>query len=101
VTQGELEDRLSRVPILAIGADEWAESEAALEVAARHATQLSGEIVVVRGDSGWIVVEEPEPETRLLRLLPDEGSVQRFVARRLEAYERMWDGCGCKIDYYA
>jgi hypothetical protein len=22
------------------------------------------------------------------------------VQRRLEQYERMWDGCGCRIDYY-
>ena len=24
-----------------------------------------------------------------------------FVDDRLAAYERMWDGCGCKIDYFA
>ena len=25
----------------------------------------------------------------------------RFVAERMDQYERMWDGCGCRIDYYS
>jgi hypothetical protein len=32
--------------------------------------------------------------------LGDEDEVRRFVRERLEAYDRMWDGCGCKVDYY-
>jgi len=24
-----------------------------------------------------------------------------FVKDRLDFYERKWDGCGCKIDYYS
>jgi hypothetical protein len=25
---------------------------------------------------------------------------QEFVTDRLAVYEKMWDGCGCKVDYY-
>ena len=25
---------------------------------------------------------------------------QEFVRDRLSVYEKMWDGCGCKVDYY-
>lgn len=25
---------------------------------------------------------------------------EEFIKNRLKMYERMWDGCGCKIDYY-
>jgi len=23
-----------------------------------------------------------------------------FIDERMETYDRMWDGCGCKVDYY-
>ena len=35
----------------------------------------------------------------VLRPLAEE-SVAEFVAQRQATYDRMWDGCGCKIDYY-
>ena len=25
---------------------------------------------------------------------------KKFVRDRLDTYDRMWDGCGCKIDYF-
>jgi len=25
---------------------------------------------------------------------------EEFIKERLEIYNRMWDGCGCKVDYY-
>jgi hypothetical protein len=45
-------------------------------------------------------LEQPSAGERVLRRLSDAEEAQRFVKGRLEAYERMWDGCGCKIDYY-
>jgi hypothetical protein len=36
----------------------------------------------------------------VIRRLADEAAAARFVADRLATYERMWDGCGCRIDYY-
>jgi len=54
----------------------------------------------VRGRAGLAAVERPGAGRRVVRPLPDEEAVRRFVADRLTAYERMWDGCGCKIDYY-
>ena len=28
-------------------------------------------------------------------------TAERFVEDRLSDYERMWDGCGCKIEYHS
>ena len=44
-------------------------------------------------------VEAPSKAARVARLLGGEAEVRAFVAKRLEEYERMWDGCGVKIDY--
>ena len=45
-------------------------------------------------------VEQPEPGKRALRRLAAD-EVDDFVRDRLAIYERMWDGCGCRVDYYA
>ncbi len=36
----------------------------------------------------------------ILRLFPGEPDLNAFLKRRIDIYERMWDGCGCKVDYY-
>ena len=64
-------------------------------------THIAGKIRILRvGDR--ILVQEQEPETRnlILREFPSQGEAEKFVEDRLETYDRMWDGCGCKIDYH-
>jgi len=34
------------------------------------------------------------------RLLGDAEEARAFVERRMEEYERMWDGCGVKVEYF-
>jgi len=49
---------------------------------------------------GHVLVQEQTSEGEvLLRRLSSRDSAEEFVEHRLTAYERMWDGCGCKIDY--
>ena len=37
----------------------------------------------------------------LVHEVGSEAAAQRVVDDRLATYERMWDGCGCKVDYRA
>ena len=63
-------------------------------------TCLAGRIRVLLLD-GVILVQERTPKGQILvRRLADEGTAHRFVDDRLAVYERMWDGCGCKVDYF-
>jgi hypothetical protein len=100
VTVEELSRRLERDTIARLGAAEWEDVRSAFEEAERHKTFLAGDLVIVRDDRGPIAVEEPSSGERVLRRLADEGEVRRFVKERLETYERMWDGCGCTVEYY-
>jgi hypothetical protein len=72
----------------------------AAEILREDDTGLAGPIRVLRLDRR-ILVQEQEPRTSsvLVRELPSREAAERFVAERLDAYERMWDGCGCRIDY--
>jgi hypothetical protein len=36
----------------------------------------------------------------VIRRLTGAGEARALVARRLETYDKMWDGCGCKVDYH-
>jgi len=100
MTAEELNRRLREQRIVAMPADEWAELAVFCEIVERHDTLVAGELLIVRCDAGLAAVEQPAPQERVLRLLSDAEEARVFVEARLEAYERMWDGCGCKVDYY-
>lgn len=56
-------------------------------------TGLAGQILLVQGPgSSWAIVEEPEPNQRVVRPLASEAEARALIADRLAAYERMWDG---------
>jgi hypothetical protein len=101
MTADELNRRLRSERIVPMPAAQWADLADKFEEIQRHDTLVAGHLLIVRGEAGLAAVEQPSPDERVVRLLSDEEEAHRFVADRLEQYERMWDGCGCKVDYYA
>jgi len=62
-------------------------------------TCLAGRIRILVLD-GVVMVQEQTQEGRILiRRLESEDAARLLVDGRLASYERMWDGCGCKVDY--
>lgn len=98
---GSLERRLARERIVVLSSDEWQRVAGRFEVVERHDTKLAGLLLLVRDRSGLAAVEQPDPARRVIRRLGGEEQARAFIRDRLETYDRMWDGCGCKIDYYA
>lgn len=101
VTIEELARRLTSERIVSLSTSDWAALAANFEELERHDTLVAGHLLIVRGPVGLAAVEQPSPEERVIRLLLDDQEAHRFVQERLEQYERLWDGCGCKVDYYA
>jgi hypothetical protein len=101
MTAEELDRRLRSERIVPLSVSQWDELAANFEELERHDTLVAGHLLIIRSPSGLAAVEQPSPSERVVRLLSDEQQARRFVQDRLEAYERMWDGCGCKVDYYA
>jgi hypothetical protein len=97
----ELTRRLASERIVSLGAAEWAAVADAFQELERHATGFAGDLVLVKGEGGLAAVEQSSPQERVVRALADASAARRFVEERLEVYERMWDGCGCKVDYHA
>jgi hypothetical protein len=100
-TAKQLVERLKEQPIVSLDAREWMDIAEQFDEVERHSTLSGGDLVVVRLGTGYAVVEQPTGDKRVIRRLANIEEVRRFVTNRLEDYERMWDGCGCKIDYYS
>ena len=96
-----LSERLINESIVQLDADKWMVVADQFEELERHSTSISGDLLIVRLESVFAVVEQPTPDTRVVRQLADRDEAHRFVEQRLQEYDRMWDGCGCKIDYYS
>ena len=97
-----LVDRLAAERLASVSEAEWRQRAAAFAVLERHPTCGAGDLLLVRTPVGSVAVEQPpNTDERVLRLFPDAAAAERFLADRLASYERMWDGCGCRIDYYA
>jgi hypothetical protein len=86
--------RIARMPPTA-----WAQVAATFPETERHATGVAGALLIIRTPAGPAAVETPSDQEVVVRPLA-EAEVRRFVTDRLAQYERMWEGCGCRIDYY-
>ena len=60
---------------------------------------MNGEIVMLKLGSEWLVREPSPRNSHLLRLFRKREDAQSFIDERMAQFERMWDGCGCRIDY--
>ncbi len=100
MTKEELNRRLRSETVVTLAPEEWAELAGGFEEVERHATLIAGDLLIARGPDGLLAVEEPSPKERVLRRLADDDEARAFVKDRLDTYERMWDGCGCKVEYY-
>lgn len=63
-------------------------------------THLSDFIRVLKYDDNLFIQETTFKNEILIRKMDSMKDVDLFVQDRLDYYERKWDGCGCKIDYY-
>jgi hypothetical protein len=84
-----------------LSVEQWTRLCAEFEEVERHATMAAGDLLLIRTVAGLAAVEQPNSDERVIRLLGGTEEARRFVGERLALYERMWDGCGCKIDYYS
>ena len=100
VTADDLRRRIAAERIIPLSAEDWASVASEFEVLERHETNIAGELLVVRIGEERAAIEQPTEGERVVRHLGTDELARAFVAQRLEDYERMWDGCGCRIDYY-
>ncbi len=63
-------------------------------------THISDKIRLLKLNGALLVQEKSNKNEYLLRLMKNKKEADLFIDERMETYDRMWDGCGCKVDYY-
>ena len=63
-------------------------------------THLSDFIRLIKFDGRLFIQELSLKSEIILRKINSLDDADKFIQERLDFYERKWDGCGCKIDYY-
>lgn len=63
-------------------------------------TQLSDLIRLLNYDGKLFIQETTFKKEIIIRKINSMQDADLFIKERLDYYERKWDGCGCKMDYY-
>jgi hypothetical protein len=93
-------EQLERQAIVALAPEQLGELLQSAETVREVNTCLSGWLRIL-SIAGTALIQEQTPEGEfLVRSMPSIEDAECFVERRLATYERMWDGCGCTIDYH-
>jgi hypothetical protein len=100
MTRDEFLEKVEKGGTVPLSAGEWDALSPSFPEVERHNTQLAGHLIIVRVGGNLVAVEAPSRDARVARLLGGPGEARAFVRQRLEEYERMWDGCGVKVEYY-
>ncbi|MCZ2269889.1 MAG: hypothetical protein LC124_13650 [Ignavibacteriales bacterium] len=70
------------------------------EILREENTYLSDHIRLLKYNGILFIQEITFKKEVLLRKMDSMKDADSFIQERLDYYERKWDGCGCKIDYY-
>ncbi|RKZ15768.1 hypothetical protein DRQ53_08155 [bacterium] len=94
-------NQLASATVVELDADALPELLADSKLLSESDTHLAG-LIRILALRDLLLVQEQHPESRklLLRGFTAREEAESFVRERLETYERMWDGCGCKVEYF-
>ena len=63
-------------------------------------THISDKIRLLKLDDDLIIQEKTTKDELLIRMVKTKKEAEELIDQRLEIYDKMWDGCGCRVDYY-
>ena len=63
-------------------------------------TLISDFIRIYKVNDLYIFQEKTPKGEILIRKFENESEAKDLMSNRLDIYEKMWNGCGCKINYF-
>jgi len=63
-------------------------------------TLISDFIRIFQKNEFYIFQEKTPKGDILIRKFNNESEAKHLLNNRLDIYEKMWNGCGCRIDYF-
>lgn len=96
----EIKNRFKSGKILVISNQELTELLKSSQIVYEQDTRLRDFIRVIQNGNFYLVQETTNTQEIILRKFDKKADAMKLVKERLEIYDKMWDGCGCKINYY-
>lgn len=70
------------------------------EIVFEQDTRLRDFIRILKFEDHFFLQEKTNLGETIVRQFENETNAMKLVNDRMEIYDKMWDGCGCKINYY-
>ena len=93
-------DSLKKKKYLIISKEELDDLLSNSELIIEENTYMSDKIRLLKFNDQLILQEKTTKDEYIIRTINTKADAEIFINDRLEIYNRMWDGCGCKVDYY-
>ncbi len=93
-------DSTKKKRCLIISEEELDELLSNSEVLIEENTYMSDKIRLLKFQNQLILQEKTTKDEYIIRSINTKEDAEKFINERLEIYNRMWDGCGCKVEYY-
>ena len=96
----ELVDKLKIQKLLILPLENLSEILKQVTVIEDKDTLMSDHIRILKWKEKILIQEATSKNELAIRIAESVEDANRFINERMETYERMWDGCGCKVNYY-
>ncbi len=100
LTLNELLNLLQKQKVVILDPEKLNEFVRAGKIVFEKDTFMSGFIRIIQLEEKFIMQEKTGKNEIALRMFQSKADAEELVKSRFETYDRMWDGCGCKINYY-
>lgn len=96
----ELKKRFETEKYLIISDEELADLLKSSKIVFEQDTRLLDYMRILKVENLFYLQEKTNKGEIIIRLFINEAEAMNLVNDRMQIYDKMWDGCGCKIDYY-
>ncbi len=63
-------------------------------------TLISDNIRLLKFGDDFFIQEKSNKDEIIIRIVNSKSEGEDFINSRMKIYDKMWDGCGCKVEYY-
>ncbi len=71
------------------------------EIIIEKDTHISDKIRLLKFEGELLIQEKSNKDELIIRMVSSKSEGESFINNRMEIYDKMWDGCGCKVEYYS
>lgn len=96
----EFKNRFKTEKYIVISVDELTDILKFSQIVFERDTRLRDYIRILKVDNFFILQETSNTGEIIIRSFENVIDAMNLVNDRMQIYDKMWDGCGCKINYY-